>query len=53
MKALTATVFGLFMVTTAVVHADAGMDEKAFRAEFKAAFLALISPPLNLPRRTI
>ncbi|HCE38979.1 MAG: protein-disulfide isomerase [Alcanivorax sp.] len=38
MKALTATVFGLFMVTTAVVHADAGMDEKAFRAEFKAAF---------------
>ncbi len=38
MKALTATALGLLMAATAVVHADGGMDEKAFRAEFQEAF---------------
>lgn len=38
MKALTATALGLLMAAAATVHADAGMDEKAFRAEFQEAF---------------
>ncbi|MBL7251353.1 DsbC family protein [Alloalcanivorax sp. C16-2] len=38
MKALTATALGLLMAAAATVHADGGMDEKAFRAEFQEAF---------------
>ncbi|GAA5120722.1 bifunctional protein-disulfide isomerase/oxidoreductase DsbC [Alloalcanivorax gelatiniphagus] len=37
MKALTAAALGLLAVT-AIARADGGIDEKAFRAEFKQAF---------------
>ncbi|MCH2557931.1 MAG: DsbC family protein [Alcanivorax sp.] len=38
MKALTATALGLLLAVAAIARADGGIDEKAFRAEFKQAF---------------
>ena len=38
MKATTAIALGLLLAVTAIARADGGIDEKAFRAEFKQAF---------------